>query len=349
MSTAQDKKDAQTYKKLATEGMDLMWPVKLKGKANRPDIGLVYHVTIMLFDVKNDTPEEAHKIASKLDLHAPNAKELKVDLSTMKGRTGYNLYNINLSGPETKRMEELYKEFSKMGFHNGYKFQAHITVDKDTWDEFKSDNGKTASEAGIEFLPAQLRQGDEIVEDYSGLNKSEKDAEIRKNEMRITPEEIDTVEEAGTMNGGPVKLIRTKGGFWIALGRKKGKVVEEALTAGSHSAIVKYNMEKEFPDYQPSLMKSEGAVEAIVNKHSHYLSDDLKKSGHDVYSIQAGANVEFHITHGNSQVAKVNAVIDNDHILIRELDFPKEFAKSMAGAVLEKAISCKKGLKLKKN
>lgn len=348
MSTAQDKKDAQTYKKLATEGMDLMWPVKLKGKANRPDIGIAYHVTIMLFDVKNDTPEEAHKIASKLDLHTPDAKELKVDLATMKGRTGYNLYNINLNGPETKRIEELYREFSSMGYHNGYKFQAHITVDKDTWDEFKSDNGKTAEEAGIEFLPAQLRQGDEVVEDYGGLNKSEKDTDIRKNEMRITPEEIDKVEEAGTMNGGPVKLIRTKGGFWIAIGRKKGKNSEEALTAGSHSAIVKYNMEKQFPDFQPNLMKSEGAVEAIVNKHSHYLSDDLKKSGHDIYSIQTGDSVEFHITHGNSQIAKVTGSLDKSHLYITELSIPKQFAAAMAGATVEKAVSCEVGLKLKR-
>lgn len=349
MSTAQDKKDAQTYKKLATEGMDLMWPVKLKGKANRPDIGIAYHVTIMLFDVKNDTPEQAHEIASKLDLHQPDPKGLTVDLSTMKGRSGYNLYNINLHGAETKRMEELFKEFASMGYKNGYKFQAHITVDKDTWDDFKSENGKTAEEAGIEFLPAQLRRGDEIVEDYSeGLKKSEKDLEIRKKEMQITPDEIDRIEEAGSMNGGPVKLVRTKGGFWIAIGRKKGKNSEEALTAGSHSAIVKYNMEKQFPDYQPSLMKSEGAVQPIVNKHSHFLSDDLQKSGHDIFSIQTGPSVEFHITHGHSQLAKVNGTLDNGHLCILDLSIPKKFAAAMAGATVEKAISCEVGLKLKK-
>lgn len=183
--------DAQTYKGFALAGLDLMFPVKLKGKAKRPDIKLMYHVTIMLFDVEKDTPEQVHEIAHKLALYPPDPKELTVKMATMKGRTGYNLYNINLHGPETKRLEELFNQFSSMGYHSGYKFQAHITVDKETWDAFQKEDGKTAFEAGIEFLPAELRQGDKLVvsydNKYNSLNKSEIDMDTMKETILLNP------------------------------------------------------------------------------------------------------------------------------------------------------------------
>lgn len=166
MVSAQDKKDAQTYKALASKGMDLMFPVRLRGKSHRPDINTMYHVTIMLFNVEKDTKEEAHDIAKRLPLNPPDPKKVTIKMGTMEGRTGYNLYNIDLMGPENKRIEGLYNEFSSMGYHSGYKFQAHITVDKATWDEFKKEDGKTAFEAGIEFLPAELRRGDKLLASY---------------------------------------------------------------------------------------------------------------------------------------------------------------------------------------
>jgi hypothetical protein len=166
MTSNQDKKDAQTYKDFATKGMDLMFLVKIRGKEKRPDINNVYHVTIMLFDVENDTPEQADKIARELPLNPPDPKKVTIKMSTMKGRTGYNLYNIDLYGAECKKIESLYNKFSDMGYDNNYKFQAHITVDKGLWDEFQKEDGKTAFEAGIEFLPAELRLGDKIFASY---------------------------------------------------------------------------------------------------------------------------------------------------------------------------------------
>jgi hypothetical protein len=149
------------------------------------------------------------------------------------------------------------------------------------------------------------------------------------------------------MSGRPIKMIRTRGGFWIAIGHKKGKHSEEALGAGSHPAIVKYNLEKQFPDFEPNLMKSEGFVEPIVEKHSHFLSEDMRKSGHDIFSIQTGTVVEFQITKQNSSIAKVNANVEADNLVLTELNIPKEFTKAMAGAAVEKAVCLKAGLKMK--
>lgn len=164
--------------------------------------------------------------------------------------------------------------------------------------------------------------------------------------MKITPNEIDTVEEAGTLNNTPVKLIRTKGGFWIAVGKPKGKYREEAIAAGSHPAIVKFNLEKMYPDFQPAMMKSEYFSDsAIVEKHSHFLTEELRKSGHDIYSVQEGEMVNFHITKHDLKVATVNGVLEKEFLVIKGLEIPSEFSRGMAGAAVEKAVSCSVGLR----
>ncbi len=159
--------------------------------------------------------------------------------------------------------------------------------------------------------------------------------------MQITPEEISSIEEAGMLDNSPVKMIRTKGGFWICVGKPKGKFKEEALSAGSHPAIVKFNVEKQYPDFQPALMKSELLSDnTIVEKHSHYLSDDLRKSGHDVYSVQKGDNVEFHVTKNNIGLSSVKGTIEKDTLRVQEFTISKDFTRALAGATTEKAMSC---------
>src|SRR5271165_4105620 len=166
MVSNQDRSDAETYKQFALSGADLMFPCTIKGRSHRPDNNIMYHVTIMLFDVEKDSMEEAHEIATRLPLNPPNSKKLTVKMDTMKGRTGYNLYNINLYGMEANKIEKLYNEFAHMGYHSGYKFQAHISIDKELYDELQKEGGKTAFEIGIEFFPAELRKGDKKLASY---------------------------------------------------------------------------------------------------------------------------------------------------------------------------------------
>jgi hypothetical protein len=164
---------------------------------------------------------------------------------------------------------------------------------------------------------------------------------MRKNNMQLTPNEIDSVEEAGMLNQEPVKLIRTKGGFWIAVGRPKGKLTQEALCAGSHPAIVKYNLEKQYPEFQPSMMKSEFYAENTqVEKHSHFLSDELRKSGHDIYSVQSGNEIEFQITKQNSAVHSVKGNLIDGSLVFTSMNIDKKFTRGLAGATTEKAHAC---------
>lgn len=159
--------------------------------------------------------------------------------------------------------------------------------------------------------------------------------------MNITPNEIESIEDAGMMNGFAVKLLRTKGGFHIAVGRQLGKAQDEALAAGSHPAIVKYNLEKQYPGFQPIMMKSEISISpAVVTKHSHYLSEDLRKSGHDVYSVQSGTNIEFQVTKHDVKIGSVQTTLEKDAIVVNQMSVSKEFSHALAGATTEKALAC---------
>lgn len=160
--------------------------------------------------------------------------------------------------------------------------------------------------------------------------------------MDLKPDDIDQVDDAGILDGQPVKMIRTKGGFYMAV--HKGKV----MSGGSHPAIVRHRLSKMCPNFQPVMCKSEGFEDAVVDQHSHYLSDELRKSGHDIYSLQTASNIEFQITKNNLKIASVIGSIQDNSLFIDELKFPKQFSKAMAGATTEKALDCKlKTIKVK--
>lgn len=150
--------------------------------------------------------------------------------------------------------------------------------------------------------------------------------------LQLKPEDIDTVEAAGVMDGEEIKMCRTKGGWWFAI--SKGKVI----SAGSHPAIVKHTVSKMYPNFQPALCKSESFMDAIVDQHSHFLSDELRKSGHDLYSIQVGQNVEFQVTKDNLKVASIDSYLTPDSLHVHTLNIPKEFVKAFAAATTEKAL-----------
>lgn len=158
--------DAETYKKFAEKGMDLMFPVRMNGVSDRPDIGILYHVTIKLFDAEKDTVKEVHEIAQNLSLVPPDPKNIEVETTTIEGRTGYTIHVLKLHGPEIKDIEESHNQFKHLGYHNNYQFAAHISVDKETWDRVKESESKNAKDLGIEFLPAELHHKAKIVASY---------------------------------------------------------------------------------------------------------------------------------------------------------------------------------------
>jgi hypothetical protein len=159
--------------------------------------------------------------------------------------------------------------------------------------------------------------------------------------MKIQENDIDSIEPFGMMDGKTVNLLRTKGGLNLAT------MDDQVLGAASHQAILCYTIEQRFPNFQPKLMKSEG-VKLNADSHSHFLSDDLRKSGHDIYSIQDGIGIDFFVTRQDIKIGCAKAVVIGDLLLVKSIDVSKEFVGGLSGAVSEKALSSGlKGVRIK--
>jgi len=157
---------AAAYKKYAETGMGLMFPVRIGGKTHMSDTGIPYHSTIKLFDTSKDKPEHAHEVASRLSMNPPDSKEVHLEPATLKSRDGHVLHVIKLHGPHADVIKEHHGAFSHLGYQEKYQFAPHITVDKPTWDHIVNSGHKTAHDAGIQFMPAELRHGHKVVSSY---------------------------------------------------------------------------------------------------------------------------------------------------------------------------------------
>lgn len=163
--------------------------------------------------------------------------------------------------------------------------------------------------------------------------------------MKISENDISSTEPFGMIDGNQVKLVCTKGGLNLAtMTDHKGN--DTVLGAASHRAILCYSIEQKFPSYHPPIMKSEG-LKFSAESHSHFLTEELRKSGHDIYSVQEGNSIDFYVTKLNIKVATINSSVKDNQLVIDSYNFPKEFVHGISGAVSEKALgSGLKGVKV---
>jgi hypothetical protein len=153
--------------------------------------------------------------------------------------------------------------------------------------------------------------------------------------MELKPNEIEAVEQIGQLNGSPVRMVKTIGGFWIVVGKPKGKGQEEALAAGSHPAIVKYNVEKQFSEFQPTLAKSEltGSSEN-VRGYTELLPQEMRKGGYEMYSLSKGSTIDYILTKHGAQVHSFHAEVSSESLKFKKSDKPlNENIKGFSRAV----------------
>lgn len=125
--------------------------------------------------------------------------------------------------------------------------------------------------------------------------------------MKIRPSEIVSIEEIGELDGSPVRLLRTSGGLFMATGKLKGKASDEALAAGSHPAIVKYNLEKQHRSFRPAMNKSETNHEEVIGL-SELLPAHVRSQGYDLYEIRKSEGASYFITKFGSEVSSYKTV-----------------------------------------
>ena len=148
------------------------------------------------------------------------------------------------------------------------------------------------------------------------------------------------------LDGKPVSLTRLKGGLNLATTQDKNGN-DQVLGAASHQAILCYSVEQRYPNFQPAMMKSEG-LKLIADSHSHFLSDDLRKNGHDIYSVQNGNEIGFYLTKQNIKISEINSSIENNYLSVNVSSVPKECVNAISCAISEKALSSGlKGVRVK--
>lgn len=155
--------------------------------------------------------------------------------------------------------------------------------------------------------------------------------------MKILENDIASVEPFGMMDGKQVNLVRTKGGLNLAT-MLDAKGADTVLGAASHQAILCYTIEQRFPSFQPMIMKSEG-LKLNAENHSHFLSDEIRKSGHDLFSVQNGNNIEFYLTKQSLKVGGVSTEVIGDTLYINRTGPFETPYRQLAGAISEKALS----------
>lgn len=136
--------------------------------------------------------------------------------------------------------------------------------------------------------------------------------------IELKPSEISSVDSIGNLDGEDVKLVRTLGGLYVAVGKPRGKNKEEVLSAGSHPAIVRFNIEKSFKGFQPSLMKSEAGMEPMVATMSHLLPSDMFKGSYDIYVVKNNLDFEVMLTKNHIEVINYKASVSGDDLVVQK-------------------------------
>lgn len=134
----------------------------------------------------------------------------------------------------------------------------------------------------------------------------------------VDPKDVDFCEVVGQLNGNEVKMLKTKGGFHLFVGKPTGSKKEVVLAGTSHKAIGLYKLKKEHNGFQPSLQKSEDTllpkVQEIKN-NSKYDLYSLENNGYkaicayncgvEVMSVLLKKEEDSYYTHSiNAELAK---------------------------------------------
>lgn len=152
------------YKNLMASGIALLHPVKIAGSTTSED-GIPFHTTIKVFHPHEDRIDQAHDIATGLDLTPPDPTKTTVKPMMFKDRFGDDVHVLELGG-DAEKIVNHNSSFSNMGFPVKFKFRPHITVDERTYNKAMEEAPKTAADMGIYFGNAELRHGYNTIKKY---------------------------------------------------------------------------------------------------------------------------------------------------------------------------------------
>lgn len=163
--------------------------------------------------------------------------------------------------------------------------------------------------------------------------------------MDILPGEVESVRTIGTLFDDDVKMVKTRGGFHVAVGRKKKRTRKsEALAAGSHEAIVAHQLSKEYgSDFRPAIFKSESERLEDVENKTEYLPREAIQRGVELYTLSKGNRVQFILYKHGMTLGEYDTEISQGSLVIKSYKFKndliksdKETAEALSRAIREK-------------
>ena len=141
--------------------------------------------------------------------------------------------------------------------------------------------------------------------------------------MEILPSEVESVRTIGNLHGDDVKLVKTHGGFHIAIGKKsKTSRKAEALAAGSHQGIVAHQIAKQYTeDFQPAIFKSEGEQLEKCEENTSFLPPKHVDFGLELFTLNKGLNYDLILYKHGITLGKYETEVSGDKLLIKSHDF----------------------------
>jgi hypothetical protein len=163
--------------------------------------------------------------------------------------------------------------------------------------------------------------------------------------MDIKPEEVEEVKIVGRLHNDDVKMVKTRGGFHILIGKKeKNSSKADALAAGSHPGIVTYQIEKMYgTQFQPAIFKSEKDSPHKVEDRTENLPEIAKNAGLELYVLNKSNTYDFILCKHGLELAKYETTHQDNELVINSYNFrksisPNKFvAETLANTINDKA------------
>ena len=270
-----------SYKEQAQKGCDVLFCVKIKGRATLVD-DIPLHMSLKIFgSPKEFDLDEMKAYVKEHDICSPDPKDLKftpIIFTAEVSKLDYYMLKIEGLPPKYKAMYDHYKDVG-----NVYKnFMTHVTIDKVLYDDLK-ENGVTADD--IEFGPLTLKHGAN-----NPVHTFEKSEKLDKGIKHVAA----ALGVVGAMAGSPTKEAAPKApdrapasiqqapvysskrmlNSISAVESQKGKNTNHAPTKTGESAIGKYGL---MPDTIKDTIHMNPDLKTKYGKAMGLRGDDMRR------------------------------------------------------------------------
>jgi uncharacterized protein YcsI (UPF0317 family) len=173
--------------------------------------------------------------------------------------------------------------------------------------------------------------------------------------MEVRQEEIKNIKTVGRLYDEDVKMIVTKGGLHIFVGKRSAYGKAEAIGAASHPALGLYHIGKTYTNFEPILAKSEEEKLPFVTDCSSLLTKDMIDKGIELHKLNKNNQIDFVLSKHGLTLGEYKTEVVNNNLVIKSHDFnhkvltpDKGLAKSLTNAMLVTVKELKLG-KIEKN